>query len=74
MNIFEAYRLSPWEECALLLDTLIEEEGCLIACGGKVMLRLPLTMKSDLDKCLGRRISILRTDIDYRMLILDCQD
>ena len=73
MNIFEAYRLLPWEECAFLLDTLIEEEGCLIACGGKVMLRLPLTMKSALDKSLGRRISILRTDTDYRMLILNCQ-
>ena len=73
MNFLEAYRLSPWEECAFLLDTLIEEEGCLIASGGKVKLRLPLTMKSDLDKCLGRRISILRMDTDYRMLILNCQ-
>jgi len=74
VNIFEAYLLSPWEECALLLDTLIEEDGWLIACGGKVRIRLPLIMKTDLNKCLGRRISILRTDIDYRMRILDCQD
>jgi hypothetical protein len=74
VNIFEAHLLSPWEECALLLDTLIEEEGCLIASGGKAKLRLPLAMKSDLDKCLGRRISILRTDLDYRMLLLDCQN
>ena len=73
MNIFEAYLLSPWEEAALLLDSLIEEEGCLIASGGNVVLRLPLAMKSDLDKCLGRKISILRTDTDYRMLLLDCQ-
>ncbi len=73
MNFLKAYRLLPWEECAFLLDTLFEEEGCLIARGGKVTLRLPLTMKSDLDKGMGRRISILRTDTDYRMLILNCQ-
>ncbi len=72
MNIFEAYLLSPWEEYALLLETLIEEDGCLIACSGKVMLRLPLTMKSDLDKYLGLRISILRTDTDYFVRMLDC--
>jgi hypothetical protein len=70
VNIFETYLLSPWEECALLLDTLIEEEGCLIASGNKVVLRLPLEMKSDLDKYLGLRISILRTDTDFRIRIL----
>jgi hypothetical protein len=72
MTIFEAYRLSPWEECALLLDSLIEDED-LIACGGKIMLHLPLQTKSDLDKCLGLRISILRTDTDYRIRILEEQ-
>jgi hypothetical protein len=73
VNIFDAHRLSPWEESALLLDNLIVDVDCLTACGGRVMLRLPLTMKSDLEKCLGRRISILRTDTDYRMRILEGQ-
>lgn len=73
MSILDAHRLSPWEEGALLLNDLIEEEDCLIGCGDTVILRLPLEMKSDLDKCLGRRISILRTDVDYIMRLLDDQ-
>jgi hypothetical protein len=71
VNILEAYLLSPWEECALLLDTLIEEEGCLVAGSSKVMLRLPLEMKPDLDKYLGLRISILKTDTDFRIRIIE---
>ena len=74
MTIFEAIRLSPWEEGALRLSNLIEEDGCLIAIGGKVRLCLPLQMKANLAKCLGLRISILRTDIDYCMRILDKQN
>jgi hypothetical protein len=71
MVIFETYHLSPWEEGSLLLDKLIVEEGWLIASGSKVVLRLPLQLKDDMAKCLGRRISILRTDTDYLMRILD---
>jgi hypothetical protein len=71
MKIIESYHLSPWEECVLLPDTLIEEEDCLVACSSKIMLNLPLQMKPDLDKCLGLRISILRTDTVYLMRILD---
>ena len=73
MKIFEAKRLSPWEEGALTLSDLTEDDGYLIASGGKFRLCLPLHLKDDLAKCLGRTISILRTDTDYRMRILNEQ-
>jgi hypothetical protein len=67
------HRLSPWEEGALRLSNLAEDDGCLIASGRKLKLRLPLEMKTNLSKCLGLKISILRTDTDYHMRILDDQ-
>lgn len=73
MTIFDTTRLAPWEEGALKLSNLTEDDGCLIASGGKVRLRLPLEMKADLANRVGRRISILRTDTDYRIRILDEQ-
>jgi len=73
MTIFEAKRLSPWEEGALTLINLTEDDGYLIASGGKFRLCLPLLLKDDLAKCLGQTISILRTDTDYRMRILNQQ-
>lgn len=71
MTVFEVLHLVPWQECALRLRNLAEEDGCLIASDGKVKLCLPPEMKADLAKCLGLKISILRTDCDYRMRILD---
>jgi hypothetical protein len=71
MTIFEAHRLSFWEEGALKLNNLLEDNGCLIASGDDIKLSLPLHMKANLAKCQGRRISILRTDTDYRIRILD---
>jgi hypothetical protein len=69
----EAKRLSPWEEGALTLIDLAEDDGFLVASCGKFRLCLPLHLKDDLAKCLGRTISILRTDTDYRMRILEEQ-
>jgi hypothetical protein len=71
MTIFEAHHLSPWEEGALRLSNLTEANGCLVASGGKVRLCLPLHMKVELAKYVGLRISILRTDIGYRIRLLD---
>jgi hypothetical protein len=71
MKVSEAKRLSLWEEGALRLSDLTEDDGFLIASGDKLKLCLPLHLKDDLSKCLGRTISILRTDADYRMRMLD---
>ena len=73
MTVFEPYRLSPWEECALRLREIAEDEDHLIAIGDKVRLGLPLDLKGKLRKCLGLRISVLRTDADYCIRILDEQ-
>jgi hypothetical protein len=73
MNVIKVTRFSPWEEHALRLSDLAEDESFLIAMGGKVRLCLPLYLKNDLAKCLGMRISILRTDTDYRFRILEDQ-
>jgi len=73
MTVLEAHRLVPWEEGALKLSNLVEDNGYLVASGGGIKLCLPLYLKPDLAKYMGQRISILRTDIDYRMRILDGQ-
>jgi len=74
VRIFQAIRLAPWEEGVFKLNNLVEDDGSLVASGGKVMLRLPLEMKADLANCMGRRIAIIRTDADYRMRVLDDPD
>ena len=74
MRIFQAIRLAPWEEGVFKLGNLVEDDGSLVASGGKVMLRLPLEMKADLANFMGRRIAIIRTDADYRMRVLDDPD
>ena len=73
MTIPDTTRLAPWEEGALKLSNLADDEGSLIASGGKVRLRLPLEMKANLANRVWLRISILRTDTDYRIRILDEQ-
>ena len=71
MTILECYRLVPWEEGTLKLVDLHEDDCRLIASGDKIRFSFPLEMKDKLSKCLGMRISILRTDDSYRMRILD---
>ena len=73
VKVFEAKRLSPWEEGTLKLSNLAEDSDFLVASGGEIKLCLPLEMKDDLAKYLGMRISILKTDAGFRMRILDDQ-
>jgi hypothetical protein len=74
MTIFEAHRLIPWEEGTLRLSSLTEENGSLIASGERFRLCLPLDMKDKLAKCVGKKISILRTDEGYCTRVLDRGD
>lgn len=73
MTILECYHLVPWEEGTLKLVDLYEDECRLIASGDKIRFSFPLEMKDKLSKCLGMKISILRTDDAYRIRILDEQ-
>lgn len=63
-------RLSPYEECSGPFADLAIEEGGLVARVGKVNLILPLEMEADLRPFLGKRIAILRTDIQLRQYII----
>jgi hypothetical protein len=71
LTVFEPYRLSHWEECALRLREIAEDGGHLMAIGDKVRLSLPLELKDSLSKHLGIKISILRTDNAYLIRIQD---
>jgi hypothetical protein len=73
LTVFEPIRLNRWEEGALRLGDLAEEDGYLIATGDKVKFRLPLELKDDLRNNVGMRISILRTDSTYLIRIQGAQ-
>jgi hypothetical protein len=59
--------LAHWEEGVFKLETLHEEDGFLIASGGKVALILPLEMASKLNELMGRRIGIIRCENGFRL-------
>lgn len=66
----EVYHLSFYEECiGQLNDIKIEEDG-LITRLGNVKLILPMEMESILRSLLGKRISILRTDIPQKQYMI----
>jgi len=66
------YRLSPWEEViGPVLDLKQNPEGFFAALIGKVLVALPDEIGSQLQGLQGQRIGILRTDIDYRMRIIN---
>jgi len=67
----EEIRLHLWQEWADKILQLVENDGILVACGSKSAVVLPLEMKDDLKVLLGQRVSILRTDSDYRFRIID---
>jgi hypothetical protein len=72
----KARRLSLYEEgSGLFTDLAIEEDG-LIAHVGKVNLILPMEIEPTMRQFMGKRITILRTDIPdeqyiIRMLVED---
>ena len=57
------YRLSQYEECVGLQNNLRVKDGSLIAEIGKISLALPLKMEEKIRPHIGKRISVLRTDI-----------
>ena len=60
---FETYRLSFWEECTGVLHALHVKDGQLIAIIGKISLFLPLEMEGKLQSHIGKRMSVLHTDL-----------
>jgi hypothetical protein len=69
MTVFPV-RLEPWMEALGQLHELKEQDGYLEARIGPTMVALPSELKEMLKDCIGRRIGILRTDIDYRFRVM----
>ena len=63
-------RMSPYEECAGPFSDLAIEKDGLIVHFGNVNLILPLEMEPTLRPFMGKRISILRTDIPHKQYII----
>jgi hypothetical protein len=51
------------------LHELQEDDGYLIARIGPAKVALPSEVGEKLKGCIGKRISILRTDTDFRLLV-----
>lgn len=58
--------LAPFEEAVGVLHRLREIDGYCLANIGPVCVSLPEDMASKLKGMKGRKIGVLRTDIDYR--------
>jgi hypothetical protein len=57
------YRLSLYEECLGVLNDLHIKDGLMIARIGKISLLLPIEMEEKMRPHVGKRVSVLRTDI-----------
>jgi hypothetical protein len=62
----EVRRLGIWEEGVSVLNNLEVEEGVLFAGFNKIVLALPLEMEERMRPYIGKRVSVLRTDIPDR--------
>ena len=63
MHPSKMYRLACFEEAAGILHGLTENEGSLVAHIGQIHLGLALGMEESLRPLIGRRITILRTNL-----------
>ena len=59
----EVRRLDYWEEAIGPLNELEDKEGIISAKIGKVRMVLPLELEEQIRPHIGKRISVLRTDI-----------
>ena len=62
-------RLIAYEEGCGYLHDLVEQDNILVALIGKVQLALPMTLEQCLRPLIGKRISILRTDIPEKQYL-----
>lgn len=61
-SVVNTYHLQPFEEATGRLSELLDDQGILHAKVGRIVITLPIDMKEVLKPCLGKRLSILRTD------------
>jgi len=65
------YSLQPWEELSGSAYKVEVLEGNCVAQIGKISVCLPLGLAAQLEQQKGKRITILRTDSDYRFRVLE---
>jgi pyrimidine operon attenuation protein/uracil phosphoribosyltransferase len=65
--------IQPWEEFRGKLLELIEQESWLLAVIGTRQIVLPKTLKEKLQELEGKKIGILRTDLDFRLRNLEVE-
>jgi len=65
------YCLQPWEELSVPADKVEVLEGNCVARIGKLSVWLPTGLAAQLEQLKGKRITILRTDSDYRFRVLE---
>ena len=71
MTVFKFQHLRPWDEARGQLHELQEQDGCLVARIGPVIVAIPDELRERLRDQVGHVIGILRTDADYRLRCLD---
>ena len=64
-------RLEQWSDAIGSLHELREQDGCLVAKIGPVLVALPSELHDELQSHIGQKIAILRTDSDYRLRVVD---
>lgn len=70
MTCFEVHHLLPYEEAIGILKELDMKDGVLFAKISKVSLILPVELEEKIRPCVGKRISLLRTDIPSKQYLL----
>ena len=70
LTVLETYRLAFYEECTGVLNKLHVENGLLIALIGKISLLLPLEMEENMQPHIGKRVSVLHSDIPSKPYLL----
>lgn len=69
------YFLKPWEEAVGTLSELTEVDGYMTATIGGICVGVPEDIASSLlQPNVGKRVGLLRTDIDYRFKIIKERD
>ena len=66
-------QLTPWREIVGVLEEIVREDNQILVKLSH-MLELPLHLYSELESKIGKRISILQTEKDFRFRILPEED
>jgi len=69
----QPYHMRPWDEVLGPALGVEEYDGYCLAQIGKIPVVLPPEMVTRLEKTIGQRVGVLRTDFDYRLRVLEAE-